>query len=304
MKIWVCVPTLWREAILPACVESIAQLEVPAGVQLSLVLVDNSTEQTAKPFYDSQAPSFPIPFTYLNQPQRGVSRARNLGIEHILAHGGDAILFVDDDMRLPPDYLTQSLAAMRRLRADAVRGRMVIVEDSGQTQKPRRARLFQRRDILATNGPLVAIRVFNELNLRFDERFMHGFEDYDLFYRAHVRGARLFLLEDCYFWEYRPPHRLKVPSQQKKLIITMITNACHVCLRKYRGGLLRASLYVVRRGVPLMLQITGRILTLPFTPTKSINRIQNYIYGLAGLVSGLSSFPIKLTPDESAVDTK
>jgi len=139
MNLWVCIPTLRRASILGDCLDSISRLVVPVNSTLSLILVDNDAAQTAKPLYDEKSRNFPFPFYYAHQPRRGLSRARNLGVEKMLAHGGDAVLLVDDDKRLPPDYLTRLVADMHRFRADAVRGKMRIVEESGKV------RTFYRR---------------------------------------------------------------------------------------------------------------------------------------------------------------
>ncbi len=114
-----------------------------------------------------------------------------------------AILFVDDDMRLPPEYLRILIAEMEKRNADAARGKMKLVYEDGQVRHSRQASLFARRDILPTNGSLVAASIFKGYNLRFDERFMFGYEDADFFYRAHLRVARLYLLEHPYFFGAR-----------------------------------------------------------------------------------------------------
>ncbi len=100
----------------------------------------------------------------------------------MLAADGDMILFVDDDMRLPPEYLRILIAEMQKRNADAIRGKMKIVSENGQVRPSRRASLFSRRDIIPGNGVLVSAKIFNDYNLHFDERFMFGHEDSDCKY--------------------------------------------------------------------------------------------------------------------------
>ena len=280
--------------MLADCIDSIARLQVPPNVVLSLILVDNDVAQTAKPLYEEKRHDFPFSFYYFNQSRRSLSRARNLGIEQMLADGGDAVLFVDDDMRLPPDYLTPLVADMQRFNADAVRGKMCIVEKSGQRHKIRRASMLARRDILAGNGVLVKAHIFREWGLRFDECFTSGFEDGDFFYRAHLRRARLFSSEHTYFIEYRPPERIPRVNRQQELQGLMAVRCSHVAMRKYRGGWLRALWYVCCHEGALLLQVTARIVILPLAVNKNFMKVQNYSYRLAGLVRGLWSFQIPL----------
>ncbi len=290
-KIYICIPTLNRTAILVPCLESIAQIETPPDAQISVLLIDNDSEQTAKSVFDSQQ-NFPFPFFYYCQPRRGLSRARNMGVEKMLAADGDMILFVDDDMRLPPEYLRILIAKMQKRNADAIRGKMKVVSENRQVRPSRLASLFSRRDILPGNGVLVSAKVFKGYNLRFDERFMFGHEDGDFFYRAHLCGARLFLLEHPYFFELRPDSRELAEEDKLEYFMAMRQN--HVAIRKYRGGWHRGVAYVLRRGIPLILQIVVNFIVLPFSPRKKAKKIQRISYQLAGLVKGLWHFNIRL----------
>lgn len=212
----------------------------------------------------------------------------------MLADSGEAILFVDDDMRLPPDYLKTLIIGMQKLSADAVRGKMRIIEESGHVQSSRRASLLSRSDMLPGNGVLVVAKIFGEWGLRFDERFIGGFEDGDFFYRAYLRGARLFSLEHAHFWEFRPQTRMPSGNRKEELTGLMAVRRAHVSVRKYRGGLWRALLYICRCGVPLVLKIIWRVVTLPFSLKRNLNKIQNNAYRLVGLIQGLWLFQIPL----------
>ena len=249
MKIYICIPTLNRAKILVPCIESIAKIESPPDSHISVLLIDNDSEQTAKPVFDARQ-NFPFPFFYYCQPCRGLSRARNMGVEKMLAGGGDAIIFVDDDMRLPPDYLKNLTAEMQKRNADVARGKMHIIRENGDIKPARRASLLSRRDMLPGNGVLVAAKVFKDYGLRFDERFMS-------------------------------------------------TRQAHVSVRKYRGGWHRGAAYVLRRGIPLIMQIIARIILFPFSPNKNLQKIQKLSYQAAGLIKGLWRFNIRLEESDT-----
>ena len=296
MHVWICVPTINREALLPDCLASIANLTVPERVRVFVLLVDNSKTQAARAVFDTHATNFPHPFFYIHEPHRGIATARNACIHYILnaEHEKDNanILFVDDDMRLPADYLVQSIRAMHTHRADAVQGRMHLLAADGSTHPPRHKNLFAKQEMLGTNGALIAARLFTKLGLRFDEQYIHGAEDSDFFYRAYLLGARLFLCEDYHFYEYRPPHRMRALPRKEELAITHATLRRRVAIRRYRGGLARALLYVVRRSTAIVLQIFLSTLLFPLMPKKQIRRLQNCAYRLSGLASGLRGFQI------------
>ena len=295
-RIGIVIPTYNRPHLLVDCVNSIAALTVPPEHEITLILVDNSPEQSAKPVHENHRDTFPFPFHYAHQPKKGISRARNLGIEKALEERADAILFVDDDMRLLPDYLYRLVKAIKAKNADAVRGKMRIIEEGGKVHRTRRASLFAGilgTEMLPGNGVLVKSRLFIELNLRFDERFIGVAEDHDFSYRAYLQGAKLYSVEDAEFMEYRP--RGRRPSDRKEeLARIMMARSIHTGLRRYRGGLWRAWQYLLRRGVPLVFQIILRLLILPTAPKKHWRKIENYACRLAGLFQGLYQFNIEL----------
>lgn len=289
-KIWIIIPTLQREALLAGCLESLMKLSDvhPAKV----LLVDNDAAQSSRRVFDDFAPRFPFPFGYACEPERGLSRARNLGVEAALEGGADAVMFVDDDMRLPPDYLAQMADAMEKLRADAVRGKMRVIRRDGDDPRPqRRVSMRSRRDMLQGNGPLIAARVFGEWGLRFDERMMRGFEDGDFFYRAYLRGARIFQVDDAWFAEVRE-NRGIFSSKEDELSYMYGMRRLHVAVRRRHGGLLRAWRYVAVRGLPLLIQMHIHALMWPFAPRKRARKIQEAMSRIKGLIHGLS-YPIE-----------
>ena len=202
-------------------------------------------------------------------------------------------------MRLLPDYLCRLIKSMKAKNADAVRGKMRIIEEGGIVHRTRRASLFAEilgRDLLAGNGVLVKARLFGELNLRFDERFIGGAEDGDFFYRAYLQGAKLYSVEDAEFMEYRSQDRLPAKNRKGRLTRLMEARCAHTALRRYRGGLWRAWRYVLRRGIPLILQIILRLLILPTAPKKHWRKVENCGYRLAGLLQGLYRSNIPMEP--------
>jgi len=97
---------------------SLARQAVPDGVTAEAVVVDNgSTDATAEVVRRQEA--FGAPVRLVRAPEPGLSRARNAGMA---AARGRVILFTDDDVRLPPDWLGRMAAPLLERRADAVAG--------------------------------------------------------------------------------------------------------------------------------------------------------------------------------------
>ena len=98
--------------------EAIGLLSIPAGYQCDLTVVDNaSTDDTAE-----MVKSFPLanmPLHYLLEPQRGLAYAYNAGAA---ATSGEILLYTDDDVRPPPNWLEGLCGPIAAGAADAVAG--------------------------------------------------------------------------------------------------------------------------------------------------------------------------------------
>ena len=109
--------TLNRAHSLEAALESVSRLSVPEGLSVELLIIDNgSTDDTAE-VVRRQSPKFPI--RYILEPQRGLSNARNRGVAEAV---GSILLFTDDDVRLPEDWLRALCEPIIAGRAHAVSG--------------------------------------------------------------------------------------------------------------------------------------------------------------------------------------
>ncbi len=80
--------------------ELLRSLEAQSLKAGQIVIVDQSpddaTQQAVEPFLTR------LPVTYLPDPRKGLSRGRNLGLQHV---AGEIVAFPDDDCIYPPDTL-------------------------------------------------------------------------------------------------------------------------------------------------------------------------------------------------------
>lgn len=75
-----------------------------------VIVVDNRSTDATRDLVGVLRRSFPVPLRYLHEPQPGPAAARNAGLRSALA---DHVLFLDDDIRVPDEYLS---IARRRLQ--------------------------------------------------------------------------------------------------------------------------------------------------------------------------------------------
>lgn len=118
MTISIIICTRDRADALRQTLAAFAALDIPRGVDCELVVVDNgSSDDTALVVQECRLPCMAVRYAF--EGQAGQSRARNLGLA--LA-AGETIVFTDDDVRPPPDWLARLCAPLWAGEADAVGG--------------------------------------------------------------------------------------------------------------------------------------------------------------------------------------
>jgi glycosyltransferase involved in cell wall biosynthesis len=102
--------------------DAIGRLTIPDGYQCSLTVVDNaSTDGTADLVKSLTLGNMPL--RYLLEPRRGKGYAYNSGIASAT---GDILLFTDDDVRPPQDWLKGMCGPIVCGEADAVAGGLTL----------------------------------------------------------------------------------------------------------------------------------------------------------------------------------
>jgi glycosyltransferase involved in cell wall biosynthesis len=101
---------------------SLSHLHVSEDVTAEVIVVDNaSTDHTADVVRSCELPAFSV--HYVHEARRGKGNAYNAGIA---AAQGEILLFTDDDVRLPPEWIDGMCAPIVSGKADAVAGAVKI----------------------------------------------------------------------------------------------------------------------------------------------------------------------------------
>ncbi len=116
LSILIC--TCDREERLSQTLQSLGKVDIPAGLQIEVVIVDGGSSNRVQQLLERALPPA-FPFKYIHEPVRGLSRARNRAIAE---SSGDILLFTDDDLRFPADWLLEMCAPILRGEKDAVGG--------------------------------------------------------------------------------------------------------------------------------------------------------------------------------------
>src|SRR4051795_5122495 len=126
-SIAVVIPVYNGERFLRDAIESVLAQSLPAAEVV--VVDDGSSDRSA-----AVAEGFGPPVRVLRKPHRGVSAARNVGVEHSRS---DLIAFLDADDRMKPDRLERQAAALAEAPAPAIAlGREEVRSDPGLEPPP------------------------------------------------------------------------------------------------------------------------------------------------------------------------
>lgn len=121
MRIAILVCTRSQPRDMVQTLTSLGQLAMPAASTCDLIIVNNAPEPVSASEFESHVKT--LKTTVLHEPMPGLSRARNTGVAELDA---DYVIFTDDDVTVPADWLAAYARAFRRYPQAAFFGSDII----------------------------------------------------------------------------------------------------------------------------------------------------------------------------------
>lgn len=263
MKIVIGVPTYRRPKMLQQALASIAKLNIPADylgapVEVTVVIVDNDPERSARETVVQFSTCSSLPVLYATSAKRGLASARNVLIEQALLSSADFCAWFDDDEMVRPDWLKELLTVQQRFGADVVAGRVnsLLPSDAPLWVRP----LYRSKPrttgaalkFVATYNVLFSTRLIRDWGLRFDQAFdLTGGEDVAFFAQAAEHGARMIWAADAWVDEHVHIERM---TRRSVFLRHFGKAAAHTAMLKSREGTVRAVTRILLKGI-------GRVLS-------------------------------------------
>jgi len=127
MKITVAICTWNRCESLRQTLQEMCSLEIPAGVEWELIVVDNNSTDDTRQVVESFTARLPV--RYVFEPNQGLSYARNRAVSEAK---GEYILWTDDDVLVSHNWLEAYMCAFQRYPDGAFFGGPVEAWFEGQ----------------------------------------------------------------------------------------------------------------------------------------------------------------------------
>jgi glucosyl-dolichyl phosphate glucuronosyltransferase len=119
MRLDVIVPTYNRQDLLPLSLNSLFAAEIPAGLAVSITVVDNNSTDGTRQVIESFKERFADRIQYCFERQQGRSHALNTGIN---ATSGDLVGIIDDDEEVDRNWINAAFEAFTTKDLDFIGG--------------------------------------------------------------------------------------------------------------------------------------------------------------------------------------
>ncbi|MDA1266543.1 MAG: glycosyltransferase family 2 protein [Planctomycetota bacterium] len=237
---------------LAGCFDSLRALDYSQD-RVQVVLIDNGSDDGSVEHVDADYPWVKLE----NNPRNvGFSAGCNQGAQ--LADDPEVLVFLNNDMRVEPDFLRQLVAPVVRGKCVATTGRMMswdgkVLNSAGGgmnwhgigiqrgLDQPLRDDYDQPRKTLFACGGAMAMdaEVFEEVG-GFDEEFFAYYEDVDLGWRTWVLGHEVHYVPDAVCYHHHSSTSRRVPTERLRLL--QVRNPMLACFKNYGEDNLRRVL--------------------------------------------------------------
>lgn len=216
LKISIAICTRQRPKMLSRLLESIASMNYPEGVDVSIDIFENNTTKTLTHLIEKFSQKIPAEVNYHLEQRTGIPIVRNTALNVAKEASVSHIIFLDDDERVDQFWLTNLWNYYLECDdSSVIQGAVISHIESKKNrylhkhfQRPIRS-TGDTLETCATNNLLVKLSVFFDHQLFFDEtRPLAGGTDSKLFHKAREHGVPLYYCAESIVYEDIPEQRV------------------------------------------------------------------------------------------------
>lgn len=287
----IAICTRRRREYLGCVLGSLERLQIPKGLRVTVVVVENDSAESVRDLVESRVGSGET--VYFLETQTGLSPARNRCLELALTLGADWVAFCDDDTEASPGWVAAWLrAATGFADARAFVGRSTrvfpketpewfpmrvypVTPTGSRTPVYTTANAFVRRDVFAPDG----------LAMRFDEGFRFtGGEDSEFLDRLARKGHVPLWIEDALNFERYGTERISLRFAMTRRKLGGNINARILRLRETPGKATARNLHRwLRLNVNGVAKTLRGLVVMPFSRVRGLRL---FWAGMADIMEG------------------
>jgi GT2 family glycosyltransferase len=283
MLISFIIPTLDRELDLKKCIDSVHRSSLNAGIEIEIVVVNQSPSRLPEPFSKNQS------VVLCNISKIGLSTARNHGIA---VSKGEFLVFLDDDAQIKEDFVSELVKLIKGSPGKAYCGRLYDVEKMEYFSKffaysPKKYLRYPEFRHFKGSAHIIKRDVFNTVGF-YDESFgagaeFGGAEESDLFFRLKKLGIDVLYSPEIIFY-----HAIHLTGEKP---FTYSRSISAMLVKQIFHDIKHSYLYIWLIAEALY-KSSIRIIQYKVSPMRMKEKYNLHQYGLAlkGTLAGVADY--------------
>lgn len=213
--------TFLRPELLEKNLESIAALNIPDGIEIKVLVVDNDKNASAKPVIEKLQNTYPYKINYFVEKERGLSSARNRLLQEAINLEVTHVAILDDDDIADENWI-KNLVDLYNTQENAyiVSGPEFCCFEEDFPKYLTNNNIFVKktskkkgevRIVCSTHNAFFPLTIVKDEGIWFDRSFVFmGGEDGDFFYRAGKAGYTIVFTPDAIVRELNGKDRVNI----------------------------------------------------------------------------------------------
>lgn len=190
MKVSVVIATRNRRELLERSLECLFRQDYPKD-QYEIIVVDDGSSDGTQKMVERKNPSCGLKYLK-HKERRGQSRAKNLGVSHT---EGEVIIFIDDDVFCPPQFIREHMRYHERYNNIIVDGPAINTDRTESLFNDKKKRLLAFLDFFGASFITSNTSCKKDSLIKaggFDEEFgtRFGWQDRELGFRLREMGVK------------------------------------------------------------------------------------------------------------------
>lgn len=213
--------TFLRPGILEKTLTSIANLKIPEGIEIKVLVVDNDAKASAAPVIEKLQSTYPYKINYFVEEKRGLANARNRLLKEAINLDVTHVAILDDDDIADENWI-QNLVDLYNTQENAyiISGPEFCYFEQDFPEYLTNNNIFVKktskkkgeiRKVCSTHNAFFPIAIVKNDDIWFDPSFVFmGGEDGDFFYRASKAGYTIVFNPDAIVREINGKDRVNI----------------------------------------------------------------------------------------------